>query len=72
MSKQDLIDALSLAQRVADSHDKTIADLEARYGNGVRPGWVSADISIAEYRRDQQLSDIALIKEQLEIQYANS
>lgn len=72
MSKQDLIDALALAQRVADSHEQTITSLESRYGQGVRPSWVGEDIAIAEYRRDQKLKDVALIKEQLEIQYAYS
>lgn len=43
LTRQECLDIAAYYERDAD-------DLEARYGTGVRPGWVSADISIAMHR----------------------
>ncbi len=40
----------------AASFEREIKALEAQFGTGVRPGWVSTDISIAMMARDRHLA----------------
>jgi hypothetical protein len=43
------------AVSMAAHYQREIDNLLARYGDGVRPSWVSADIGMAQHRRDTYL-----------------
>ena len=45
-TKQEFLD-------LAAAYERDAASLETQYGTGVRPGWVSTDISIARERARQ-------------------
>ncbi len=47
---------------VARMYEKEAEDLIRQY-SGVRPGWVSTDITLALYRRDMHLQDAELADE---------
>ena len=42
-----------------------IARINSRYGTGVRPSWVSADIQMCWYEIHQQEAEIAKLEEEL-------
>lgn len=41
-----------------DLHERNKADLLARYGFGVRPAWVSADLSMIEYHLEKYRKEL--------------
>lgn len=59
--EREIADLQSYAQSKADTIERTLAS----YGRGVRPSWVSTDISIDQMRVDDALYRIVELKEKL-------
>lgn len=53
-------------ERMAKLYDDDVAALEARYGTGTRPGWVSDDIAIAAAKAAQHRAQAAMWRERLQ------
>ena len=67
----DQIDLVHLRQErehafaMAKHHSDAVDKLLEQYGSGVRPGWVSAEVSIAGAHRDNWLDKAAALDEQI-------
>jgi hypothetical protein len=71
MTEQELIAGIQLAKEMAEYHETSRQRTIASYGTGVRPSWVSEDLAMSEYRRDQYLDDAKTLEAELETMYAH-
>ena len=58
--------AIAHHERMVQLYESDIANLEARYGTGVRPGWVGDDIAIASARAAQHRAQAAAWRQRVE------
>lgn len=52
------------AKKLAEHYEGEVERLIHKYGTGVRPGWVSADLAIYEMRRDQYRNLVNRLKQE--------
>jgi hypothetical protein len=59
MTKEE---AINLFQKLIQHHERSNANLLARCGDGVRPGWVSADMSMNSHRIKYYRKELAKLE----------